>query len=422
VLLQLPEFQALTTLTPDGRLLFGTRIVRLFAYGFLSVVLVLYLAQAGLSDQEIGWLLTWTLVGDAVISLGIASMADRMGRRQMLLLGAGLMVLAGGVFALTGNILWLTLAAIIGTLSPSGAEVGPFLSIEQAILPQTTPDHHRTQVFAWYNLTGSFSTALGALAGGTLAQTMQGLGSAPLESYRMVIIGYALLGFVLGGLFSRLSLAAEVPVTSKPEIGLSGHRRFGLHRSRQVVLKLSALFMLDAFAGGLVVQSLIAYWFHLKFGVEPGGLGVIFFGANILAGLSALVAARLAARIGLINTMVWTHIPSNLLLILVPLMPNLPLAVTVLLVRFSISQMDVPTRQSYTMAVVDPDERSAAAGATTIARTAAVAAAPVLSGMLFSASLWSLPFFIAGSLKIIYDLLLYRSFRTLKPPEEKQDR
>src|SRR5262245_60959453 len=177
MLLELPEFQALTALTPDGRLLFGTRIVRLFAYGFLSVVLVLYLVQAGLSEQGVGWLLTLTLLGDAIISLGITGVADRAGRRRMLLVGAGLMVLAGGVFALTGNILLLTMAAIIGVISPSGAEVGPFLSIEQAILPQTTPDYHRTQVFAWYNLTGSFSTALGALAGGTLAQTLQGLGN-----------------------------------------------------------------------------------------------------------------------------------------------------------------------------------------------------------------------------------------------------
>ena len=420
MLSQLSEIQALQTLTPDGRLLFSTRIVRLFAYGFLSVVLVLYLVQVGLSEQEIGWLLTWTLVGDAVISLWLAGVADRMGRRQMLLVGAGLMVLAGGVFALTGNIVWLTLAAIIGTISPSGAEVGPFLSIEQAILPQTAPDQHRTQIFAWYNLTGSFSTALGALAGGTLAQIMQGLGSPPLESYRVVVIGYALLGLVLGVLFSRLSPVAEVPTpTTRVEIGPLGNRHFGLHRSRRIVLKLSSLFMLDAFAGGLVVQSLIAYWFHLRFGVEPGGLGAIFFGANILAGLSALAAARLAARFGLINTMVWTHIPSNILLMLVPLMPNLPLAITALLVRFSISQMDVPTRQSYTMAVVDPDERSAAAGATTIARTAAVAAAPVLTGALLSASLWSLPFFVAGGLKIVYDLLLYRSFKAVKPPEER---
>ena len=264
---------------------------------------------------------------------------------------------------------------------------------------------------------------MGALAGGGLAQTLQQLGHSPLESYRIVVIGYALLGLVLGALFSRLSPAVEA--TTRKLAAASPHPfsisslHFGLHRSRSIVLKLSALFMLDAFAGGLVVQSLIAYWLHLRFGVEPAGLGAIFFGANILAGVSALAAARVAGRIGLINTMVWTHILSNILLMLVPLMPNLSLAIAVLLARFSISQMDVPTRQSYTMAVVEPDERSAAAGATTIARTAAVAVAPVLTGALLGASLFSLPFFLAGSLKIIYDLLLYRSFRALKPPEEK---
>lgn len=416
---QLSEIQALQALSQDGRLLFATRIARLFAYGFLSVVLALYLAQLGLDNVQIGWLLTWTLAGDAVISLGIAGLADRMGRRRMLLLGTGLMVVAGLVFALTGNPFWLTLAAIIGTLSPSGAEVGPFLSIEQAILPQTAPAEHRTQVFAWYNLTGSFSTALGALAGGGLAQTLQNWGHSPLESYRVVVVGYALLGVVLGVLFTQLSPAAEVETKFSTPRPLASSLHFGLHRSRAIVFKLSAFFMLDAFAGGLVVQSLIAYWLHLRFGVEPAGLGGIFFGANILAGLSALAAARVARRIGLVNTMVWTHIPSNVLLMLVPLMPSLPLAVAVLLARFSISQMDVPTRQSYIMAVVDPTERSAAAGATTIARTAAVAAAPVLTGALLGASLFSLPFFLAGSLKILYDLLLYRSFKAVKPPEEK---
>ncbi|GIK43820.1 MAG: MFS transporter [Chloroflexota bacterium] len=422
MLLQLSEFQALRTLTRDGRLLFATRMARLFAYGFLSVVLALYLAELGLDNVQIGWLLTWTLAGDAVISLAIAGVADRMGRRRMLLLGAGLMVGAGLIFALTGYLFWLTLAAIIGTLSPSGAEVGPFLSIEQAILPQTAPTDHRTQIFAWYNLTGSFSTALGALAGGGLAQSLQNWGHSPLESYRVVVVGYALLGVILGVLFSRLSPAVEVetklPTSSPPRL-LTSPPHFGLHRSRAIVLKLAALFMLDAFAGGLVVQSLIAYWLHLRFGVEPAGLGGIFFGANILAGLSALAAARVARRVGLVNTMVWTHIPSNVLLMLVPLMPTLPLAVAVLLARFSISQMDVPTRQSYIMAVVDPSERSAAAGATTIARTAAVAAAPVLTGALLGASLFSLPFFLAGGLKILYDLLLYRSFKAIKPPEEK---
>ena len=411
---EFPETQALRVLTRDGRLLFCTRIVRLFAYGFLSVVLALYLVQIGLSTRQIGALFTATLVGDAVISLGIASIADRIGRRKMLLFGAGLMVFAGLMFALTHNLLLLTLAAIVGTISPSGNEVGPFLSIEQAALPQTMPDRQRTQVFAWYNLAGSFSTALGALCGGALVAALQRAGSPPLDSYRAVVIGYALLGIGLAALFSQLSAAVEVA-----EAKHRSQRRFGLHRSRRVVTKLAMLFAIDAFAGGLVVQSWVAYWFHERFGVEPGVLGSIFFGANILAGLSALAAARIAARVGLINTMVWTHIPSNLLLISVPLMPTLPLAITALLVRFSISQMDVPTRQSYIMAVVDPDERSAAAGMTTIVRTAASAISPTVTGVLLTASLLSAPFFLAGGLKIVYDLSLYRSFRAVKPPEEQ---
>ncbi len=404
----------------------------MFAYGALSVVLALYLAQIGLSGEQIGLLITGTLVGDAVISLLIAGVADRMGRKKMLLLGAALMVFAGAVFALTNNLLFLAGAAIIGTISPSDKEVGAFLSIEQAILPQTAPDQHRTAIFAWYNLAGSFATALGALCSGGLVSLLQNAGTAPLDSYRVIIVGYTLLGGVLAVQFAALSPEAEVRLAAKlqatGEVG--GNSRdivtssrnggfFGLHRSRNVVLRLSSLFMLDAFAGGLVIQSLIAYWFHLRYGVEPALLGAIFFGANILAGFSALVAARMAARFGLINTMVWTHIPSNILLILVPLMPTLPLAIIVLLARFSISQMDVPTRQSYTMAVVDPDERSAAAGITTVARTAASALAPVLTGALIGMSLLAAPFILSGSLKIVYDLALYKSFQAVKPPEEQ---
>jgi MFS family permease len=397
----------------------------MFAYGALSVVLALYLAQLGLSGEQIGLLITATLVGDAVISLSIAGVADRLGRRRMLVLGAGLMVFAGAVFALTNNIVLLSVAAIIGTISPSDKEVGPFLSIEQAILPQTTPDYNRTAIFAWYNLTGSFTTALGALCSGATVSLLQRAGQGPLESYRVVIIGYTLLGVVLALRFLALSPHAEVPLDTRPR--MAGDTPavltrpggfFGLHASRRVVLRLSGLFMLDAFAGGLVVQSLTAYWFHIRFGLEPALLGAIFFGANILAGFSALVAARIAARFGLINTMVWTHIPSNVLLMLVPLMPTLPLAIFVLLARFSISQMDVPTRQSYTMAVVAPNERSAAAGVTTIARTAASALAPGVTGALLGMSLLAAPFVLSGALKIIYDLLLYRSFRSVKPPEE----
>ena len=375
---------------------------------------MLYLAQVGLSENEIGLLLTLTLIGDTAISLWITTSADRIGRQRMLLLGAALMMFAGVLFAVTRNFALLLAAATIGVISPSGNEVGPFLSIEQAALSQIVPNEARTRVFAWYNLVGSFATALGALGGGTLAQVLQSDGFAPLESYRVIVVGYALVGLVLALLFTRLSAKAEAPVAS-----LTLCSRFGLPHSRGVVLRLAALFSLDAFAGGFVLQSIVAYWFYVRFHVEPAALGGIFFGANILAGISALTAARVAGRIGLINTMVVTHIPSNILLLLVPLMPNLPLAVAALLLRFSISQMDVPTRQSYTMAVVSPEERSAASGVTGVARTTGAALSPVLVGpMLANPMLLSLPFFLAGGLKIVYDLLVYRSFRAIKPPEE----
>ena len=401
----------------DITLLFMTRITRLFAYGFLSVVLVLYLASAGLTEKEIGLLLTFTLAGDAAISLWITTSADRIGRRRMLLFGSFLMAGAGVVFLLTKNFALLILAAIIGVISPSGLEVGPFLSIEQAALTHLAPNGRRTQVFAWYNLVGSFATALGSLGGGLLAQTLQGSGFTAFNSYRAVLLGYAVAGGMLALLF--LSLSPAVEATNTPG-AVPIKRVLGLHRSRGVVARLSSLFALDAFAGGLIVQSIMAYWFHVRFTVDVGTLGGIFFGANLLAGLSALFAARIAARIGLVDTMVFTHIPSNLLLCLVPLMPNVQLAVGVLLARFTISQMDVPTRQSYTMAVVEPDERSAASGVTTIARSVGASLSPTLSGVfLASPFLLNAPFFLAGGLKIIYDLLLYKSFRALKPPEEE---
>ena len=394
-------------LGPDGRLLFLTRAARMFSYGFLSVVLVLYLAELGFSEGRIGLLLTLTLVGDALISLWITLHADRLGRKRMLVLGAALMVVAGVPFALSGDFTVLVLAATFGVISPSGNEVGPFLAIEQAALSQVLPEDRRTGVFAWYHLAGAFATALGALAGGWAAQGLQASGLAPVASYRVLVFAYAAVGLILAALFARMSGAIEAP----PSAAVTG--RLGLHGSKGVVLRLSALFSLDAFAGGFVIQSLVAYWFHRRFGVAPGLLGTIFFAANILAGLSALYAVPLARRIGLIRTMVYTHVPSNVLLILVPLMPNLPLAIGVLLLRFSISQMDVPTRQAYTMQVVAPDERSAAAGLTGIARTTGAAISPVLAGPLLAVpALAGLPFFIAGGLKLLYDLLLYRSFKS----------
>ncbi len=400
----------------DINLLFATRIIRLFCYGFLSVVLALYLAETGLTEKQIGLLFTLTLAGDAGISLWLTTSADRLGRRKTLLIGALLMVGAGLVFVVTNNIILLMAAAIIGVISPSGNEIGPFLSVEQAGLTQLISNEKRTKIFAWYNMVGSFATATGALTGGWLAQILQSSGWTQLESYRLVLMGYGLGGLILFILFLSLSLNVEVDTVHQAN---SPRKILGLHRSRAVVFKLSALFALDAFAGGLIVQSMIAYWFHVKFGVDSGVLGSIFFGANVLAGISALLAVPLAEKIGLINTMVFTHIPSNILLMLVPLMPTLPLAIGLLLLRFSISQMDVPTRQSYTMAVVAPDERSAASGVTAIARSIGASLSPMLTGLLFSIpALFNAPLYLAGGLKIIYDLLLFREFRAIKPPEE----
>jgi len=396
-------------------LLFSTRITRLFCYGFLSVVLALYLAETGLTETQIGLLFTLTLVGDAVITLWLTTSADRFGRKRTLLFGALLMIGAGTVFFLTRNYILLILTAILGVISPADKDIGPFLAVEQASLTHLIPDENRTQIFAWYNLSGSFASAVGALTGGWLAQGLQEGGWTALESYRTVLIGYALGGFILIFLFLNLTQSIEVEKTQPDET----KRVLGLHGSRNVVFKLSSLFALDAFAGGLLVQSFLAYWFHIRFGVDTGMLGSIFFGASILAGISALMAARISKRFGLINTMVFTHIPSSILLMLIPMAPTLWFAVVLLLLRFSISQMDVPTRQSYTMAVVAPDERSAASGVTAIARSVGSAISPALTGIFFSIpTLISLPFFLCGGLKIIYDILLFREFRAVKPPEE----
>jgi MFS family permease len=404
----------------DVPLLFSTRIVRLFCYGFLSVILALYLAQAGLREQQIGILFSLTLAGDAGITLWLTTTADRLGRKRTLIVGALLMFGAGLVFVLTRQIGLLMAAAIIGVISPSGNEIGPFLSVEQAALSQLVPGERRTYTFAWYNLAGSLATATGALSGGWLAQLLQSRGATPLDAYRVVLAGYAIGGLVLAVIFLSLSheIEAVAPLEADPT-----PRSFGLHRSRSIVIKLAGLFSLDAFAGGLIIQSMIAYWFHVRFGIEAGTIGSIVFGANLLAGLSALLAARLARAFGLINTMVFTHVPSNVLLILVPLMPTLPLAVVVLLLRFSISQMDVPTRQSYTMAVVAPDERSAASGVTSIARSVGAAVSPSLTGLLLaSPALYGLPFVLSGGLKLVYDALLYMNFRAVRPPEEQDKR
>jgi len=396
-------------LSRDGWLLFVTCGVRSFAYGFLSVVLGVYLDAIGLSTIAIGWIFTAALAGGAVMTILITSIADSFGRRTLLILGALLMAMAGWVFAVSDNPLLLSVAAIVGTISPSGKEVGPFLSLEQAMLPQTTEDRHRTAVFSAYNLVGSLLGALGALAVG-----LPSLFSLPvLAGYRILVWGYVFSAAVLAALFAALSPNVEARIKETKHL-----LKFGVRRSRRMVAKLAGLFALDAFAGGFVVQSIVAYWFYLYFKTDLNALGGIFFGTNLLAALSFLAAPPLARRIGLLNTMVFTHLPSNVLLILVPLMPNLKLAVIMLLARHLLSQLDVPTRQSYTMAVVDPDERAASAGILSVARNAGAAVAPVFTGAILAVPSLGMPFLLAGGLKIIYDVWIFALFRNVRPPEE----
>jgi predicted MFS family arabinose efflux permease len=378
---------------------------------------VLYLAELGLSDGQIGLLLSLTLVGDIAVSLLITTRADRVGRRTMLIIGALLMASGGIVFAVTDSFVVLLLAATVGVLSPTGGEVGPFLPIEQAGLSQIVPESRRLDVFAWYNLTGSVATALGALVGGIVAEAAQNAGLLGAASYRFVLFCYAALGGILAAMFFALSPTIEASLAeSTSDSPLPA--RFGLHRSRRTVFHLSALFAMDAFGGGFIMQSILAYWLHERWGIDAAGLGVVFLGANLLAGVSALAAGWLARRIGLINTMVFTHLPSNVLLILVPLMPTAEWAIALLLVRFSISQMDVPTRQAYTMAVVAPDERAAASGVTAVARSIGAAISPAIATRLLAhPQLMNMPLFLAGGIKIVYDVLLWRAFASSQVDE-----
>lgn len=396
-------------LSRDGWLLFATCGVRSFAYGFLSVVLGLYLDAIGLTTAAIGWIFTAALAGGAVMTIVITAVADTLGRKILLISGAILMAIAGWVFAVSNEPIWLAMAAIFGTISPSGKEVGPFLSIEQAILPETTQDQHRTTVFSAYNLIGSLCGALGALAVG-----LPSLFSIPqITGYRFLVWGYVICAVVMMVVFALLSPAIETKNQT-----VSQKRVIGVRRSRSIVAKLAGLFTLDAFAGGFIVQGIVAYWFYLRYETDLNTLGGIFFGTNLLAALSFLAAPAIARRFGLLNTMVFTHLPSNILLLLVPLMPNLELAVVMLLVRNLLSQLDVPTRQSYTMAVVDADERAASAGILSVARNGGAALAPLFTGAALAVPSLGLPFLLAGGLKIIYDLWIFAVFRKVKPPEE----
>jgi MFS family permease len=344
------------------------------------------------------------------MTIVITAVADSFGRKTLLIVGALLMALAGWLFAVSDNPTLLMLAAIFGTISPSGKEVGPFLALEQAILPQATSERNRTAVFSAYNLVGSLAGALGALT----VSLPSIFSLTAIAGYKYLIWGYVASALLLAGLFTLLSPDVEAPKKTQPTA-----RKVGLEKSRGIVSKLAGLFAVDAFAGAFIVQSIVAYWFFLRYQTDLNALGGIFFGTNILAALSFLAAPAIARRFGLLNTMVFTHLPSNILLLFVPLMPNVEWAVAVLLLRHLLSQMDVPTRQSYTMAVVDADERAAAAGVLSVARNAGAAVAPLFTGAILAVPALGLPFLLAGGIKIVYDLWIFALFRHVKPPEEE---
>ena len=400
-------------LSIDGKKLLVTRVLRTFAYGYLATSLGLYLDRLGLGPTEIGVVFTAAIAGSALMTVFWSIMADRYGRRRTVATMALLMALGGIVFALTSSFIVLILAAFTGTISATSSEVGVFQTVEQAVLPQTAPDNKRTWLFSIYNTIANIAGAFGSLFAASVG-FFASLGLQGADAYRPLFVLYALVG--LANLVIFLTLSDKVELAR-----VEGQRRFiGIHRSTGTVAKLSALFGIDAFAGGLVVQSFVAYWLYLRWGMQISDLAVVFFWVGILSGLSLLAAGWLAERIGLLNTMVFTHLPSNILLLLVPLAPSAGLAVAFFLLRMSISQMDVPTRQSYTMAVVDPDERTATAGITNVARTTASAISPTVTGMAFSAAALGLPFFLAAGLKIVYDALVYVTFRNVHPPEEAE--
>ena len=398
----------------DGRRVILARTLRMFGYGFISVLIGVTLAQAGLSFIQVSLLLTTALVGAVVAVIFVAVFADRLGRRRILVFFALLMVLAGLAFTFSHNLIILLLAAFFGTISPSStSENTAFVAIEQAILPQTCVQERCTDAFTRYNLAAQLAGAVGGLAVALPDILYRFTGLATDDGAHAMFALYALLGMVVAVLF--MGMTEKVEPALRMEGSSIARLPKPLQESRQIVLRLAGLFTLDAFAGGLMVQTILAFWFQQRFGISLSALGVLFFGTNLLAALSLPIAARLSKRFGLLKTMVFTHLPSQLLLVLVPLMPTFWLAACFLLCRQSLSKMDVPTRQAYLMGLVVPEERTAAAGFTTMARSIATSISPLVAGVLLTDSslVLGLPFLLAGSLSMLYDLLLYGLFRNM---------
>ena len=414
-------------LSNDGKLILAARTLRTFAYGFLSVILAIYLKLIGFEDFYIGLILTATLVNSVIFTLVASFYADKIGRRKILIVYAALMSLSGAIFFVTTNYLALIISALIGTINVTGTETGAFLSIEQAALPQTLSNiKKRNTVYAIYNMVGTFAMSAGVLVSGLPEFFVHEYGLSQIESIKPLFLLYSIIGLAVLGIYCLLSTKVEIQINNNNDKNNDHSRPLKqvlTPKSKQIISKLSSLFALDSFAGGFVIQSIVSLWFFTKFGVDLTTLSYIFSIAGVLTAFSYLAAAKIADRIGLINTMVFTHIPSNILLILVAFAPTFPLAVALYLARMTLSQMDVPTRQSYIVAVVREDERTAAAGITNVSRNITQAISPSLAGyILQSLSLLSAPFVLGGVLKIVYDVALYFNFKGIKPPDERNER
>ena len=414
----------------DGRLLLAAKMVRMFAYGFLSVILAIYLKLIGFDDFLIGLILTTTLLNSVIFTLVASFYADKIGRRKFLLLYAALMSVSGFIFTISENYFALIIAAFIGTINITGAESGAFLTIEQAILPHTLKNaRKRNTIFAIYNMAGTLAMAAGVLLSGlpsVLQQYLQYFDIVlnQIGSIKLLFALYSVLGIVLFGIYLLLSQKIEVRDNLEKQNDESTQltKISSLTpKSRSIVMRLSGLFAIDSFAGGFMIQSIVSFWFFTRFGADLTTLSYIFSVSGVLTAFSFMAAAKIADRIGLINTMVFTHIPANILIIAVAFAPTLPIAVALYLLRMALSQMDVPTRQSYIVAVVREDERTISAGITNISRNVTQAISPSLIGVLINSLSLAAPFVIGGALKVVYDVALYLNFRNVKPPEEKEE-
>ncbi len=395
---------------PDARLLLAARALRAFGDGYVSLLLPYYLTLLGYSAMQIGLLVTATLLGSGLMTLGVGFIAHRHPTRRLLLAASVLMAATGFAASVFTEFWPLLIVAVIGTLNPAANDVTPFSPLEQTLLSRATSAQSRTALFARYSLIGALVAALGAQAAGVPDLFAAAGDPGRLQAIRAMFVLYALLGIASLLLYRRLSPALEPEHHEQP---------VPLGKSKRIVYTLAGLFSIDAFAGGFAVQSLLALWLLQRFDLSVAAAGSIFFWAGLLTAFSHLAAARVAARFGLINTMVYTHLPANVFLILVPFMPTLELALLFLFLRSALSSMDVPARTSYVMAVVSPGERPAAASVTAVPRSLASALSPSLAGAMLAASSFGWPLVICGVLKIVYDLTLLRMFSKVKPPEER---